>query len=211
MSREGEAGIRMSDGAVSSERGFEMAWQRFVDYGIREVLGGKGHLPWLRLFKCLWSIRPERQAVLRLRLVQMLEHYGRNTLVRLQLATLATRFGIHVEPRTVIGRGLRLPHPTSIVIGRGLRIGERCQLYQQVTLAAAPQEHEPFMARVGDDVTIFPGAKFVGQGRVGNRVIVGANAVVADVFGDDVVVGGVPARVIREVRPDERTGSDKPE
>nr|WP_246403769.1 hypothetical protein [Halomonas stenophila] len=67
------------------------------------------------------------------------------------------------------------------------------------------------MARVGDDVTIFPGAKFVGEGRVGNRVIVGANAVVADAFGDDVVVGGVPARVIREVRPGERTGSGKPE
>ncbi|MDN3554973.1 hypothetical protein [Halomonas maura] len=187
-----------------------MDWHRFVDYGIGEVLGGKRHLPRLRLCKCLWSIRPERQAVLRLRLVQMLEHYGRNTLVRRQLAILATRFGIHVEPRTLIGRGLRLPHPTSIVIGKGLRIGARCLLYQQVTLAAAPLEHEPFMARIGDDVTLFPGAKVVGEGRVGNRVIVGANAVVADVFGDDVVLGGVPARVIREVRPGERTGADKP-
>ncbi|WP_185827622.1 hypothetical protein [Halomonas nitroreducens] len=188
-----------------------MSWQRFVDYGITEVLGGKGHLAELRLFKSLWTSRLERQAVLRLRLVQMLAHYGHAKLVDRQLAILAMRFGLHVEPRTVIGKGLRLSHPTSIVIGKGLKLGERCKLYQQVTLAAAPLEDEPGMARVGDDVTIFPGAKFVGKGRVGNRVIVGANAVVADVFGDDVVIGGVPARVIRQVRPDERTGSGRPE
>ncbi|MDV6320543.1 hypothetical protein [Chromohalobacter sp. HP20-39] len=65
------------------------------------------------------------------------------------------------------------------------------------------------MCRIGDDVTIYPGAKFVGEGRVGNRVIVGANAVVTKVFGDNVVVAGTPAKIVREIRADDRTGSEK--
>ncbi|WP_168709145.1 hypothetical protein [Halomonas borealis] len=100
-----------------------------------------------------------------------------------------------------------MPHPTSIVIGKGLSIGARCRIYQQVSLGTAPSVQEGLMRRVGDDVTIYPGAKFVGEGRVGNRVVVGANAVVSQAFGDDVVLAGVPARVVRETRAGDRIGA----
>jgi serine O-acetyltransferase len=50
---------------------------------------------------------------------------------------------------------------------------------------------------LGDDVFVGPGAAIYGPVELGDRVQVGANAVVTSSFGDDVVVAGVPARVLR--------------
>lgn len=46
---------------------------------------------------------------------------------------------------------------------------------------------------IGDNVCIMPGVS------LGNNVIVGANAVVTHSFEDDVVIAGVPARIIRKL------------
>lgn len=181
--------------------------KRFLDTCTCEVLGGKPRWVYLRLLKVLFSLSPSRKSVLYIRLAQLCAAHGWHRLAKRIQYRLATRFGLYVEPKTEIGKGLRLPHPTAIVIGKGLRIGERCLLYQQVTLGAASRDHEGLMPRVGDDVTLYPGAKLVGKGCVGNRVVVGANAVVADVFGDDVVLAGVPARVVRPVQPGDRVGA----
>lgn len=108
---------------------------------------------------------------------------------------LAMQFGLYVGPRSVIGAGLHFSHPTSVVIGDRLALGERCRLYQQVTLAGAPEGEQAF-PRLGSDVVVYPGAKVIGGGRVGNNVIIGANALVNRIFGDNVVLAGVPARVI---------------
>ena len=45
---------------------------------------------------------------------------------------------------------------------------------------------------------VFAGAKIIGNIRIGNNVIVGANAVVIDDVPDDCVVAGIPAKVISE-------------
>jgi len=52
---------------------------------------------------------------------------------------------------------------------------------------------------LGDDVFVGPGAAIFGPVELGDRVEVGANAVVRSSFGSDVVVAGVPARVVRKV------------
>ena len=184
-----------------------MSYKRFLDCCTAEVLGGKPRWVHLRLLKVLFSLNPSRKAVLNIRLAQCCVACGWQRLASWIQYRLATRFGLYVEPKTEIGKGLRLPHPTAIVIGKGLKIGERCLIYQQVTLGAAPRDHQGLMPRIGDDVTLYPGAKLVGKGCVGNRVVVGANAVVTDVFGDDVVLAGVPARVVRRVRADDRVGA----
>jgi len=50
---------------------------------------------------------------------------------------------------------------------------------------------------VGDDVIIGAGAALLGPIRVGNRVKIGANAVVNTDLPDDCTAVGVPARVVR--------------
>lgn len=49
---------------------------------------------------------------------------------------------------------------------------------------------------IGGNVTILPGVN------IGNNVVVAAGAVVTKDVPDDCVVGGVPARVIREIEND---------
>lgn len=182
-----------------------MNLKEFISHCHVEVLRSRNGLLLLRLCRCLWSQDMSRQVALRIRLAQMLRHYGLKRLSQRQLFKLATRFGVYLGNRTHIGLGVRFPHPTSVVVGAGLRIGEKCRIYQQVTLAAAPEHWQELMPRLGDNVTVYPGAKFVGEGRVGNNVVVGANAVVNRVFGDNVVLAGVPARVVGHLEPITRT------
>ena len=50
---------------------------------------------------------------------------------------------------------------------------------------------------IGDDVYIGPGAKIFGDIAIGNNVSIGANAVVNKSFPDDVIIAGIPAKIIK--------------
>lgn len=91
-----------------------------------------------------------------------------------------------------IGGGLALPHADGVIIGEGVVIGERCTLFQQVTLGQSGGGYP----RLGDDVIVYAGAKIIGEVFVGDRCIVGANAVVTKDCPSDSVVAGVPAKII---------------
>jgi serine O-acetyltransferase len=49
---------------------------------------------------------------------------------------------------------------------------------------------------IGDNVIIFPGAKVVGNIRIGNNVVIGANATVINDVPDNCVVAGTPAKIV---------------
>ena len=94
----------------------------------------------------------------------------------------------------VIDESIILPHPMNIVIGRDVIIGKNCTIYQDVTIG---QNNEKFPV-IGDNVTIYTGAKVIGNIKVGNNSVIGANAVVIKDVPDNSVVAGVPARVIKQ-------------
>ena len=50
---------------------------------------------------------------------------------------------------------------------------------------------------VGDNCYISTGVTILGPARIGNNVTIGAGAVVIHDIPDNVVVGGVPAKIIR--------------
>lgn len=75
------------------------------------------------------------------------------------------------------------------------KIGKNFHVYQQVTIGFNGNE-API---IGDNVRVYCGAKIIGGIHVGNNVVVGANAVVCKDVPDNVVVGGVPAKVIKKV------------
>jgi serine O-acetyltransferase len=100
-----------------------------------------------------------------------------------------------------VGGGLVLYHPTGVVIGPGCRIGARATIMQGVTLGSdevVVGEAESGSPLIGDEVFVGPGAAVFGAVELGDRVQVGANAVVTSSFGSDVVIAGAPARVVRE-------------
>jgi len=85
-------------------------------------------------------------------------------------------FGIVVHARAVIGR--------NCVIGQNTTIGGKSGWYE--------------VPVIGDNVHISAGARILGPIRIGNNVIIGANAVVVKDVPDNCIVAGIPAKIIKE-------------
>ena len=88
-------------------------------------------------------------------------------------------------------------HPETVM-------GRNCTLRHDVTIGTRSGDHD--VPVLGDDVEIGAGAKILGSIRIGNRVSIGANAVVLDDVPDDHLAVGVPARVF----PKRKTSIIKP-
>lgn len=95
---------------------------------------------------------------------------------------------------TDIGGGLIIQHGFSTIIN-AKKIGENCHIYQQVTIGFNGTE-QPV---IGNNVRICCGAKVIGGVNIGNNVVIGANAVVVKDVPDNVVVAGVPAKIIKQL------------
>ena len=104
--------------------------------------------------------------------------------------------GIELNQHTSIGYGLRLPHKGNIVIHPQARIGNFCEIMQGVTIGNNIMKSRDDVAQIGDKVMLCAGAKIIGEVKIGNTVIVGANAVVTKDISDETIVGGVPAKKI---------------
>lgn len=86
-----------------------------------------------------------------------------------------------------------------VVIGSGVVMGERCIVFQNVTLGNKSEVGEPAYPTIGNDVTLCAGCCVVGDVHIGDGVIVGANAVVTkDIPEGKTVVGA--NRVLGEDR-----------
>jgi serine O-acetyltransferase len=111
-------------------------------------------------------------------------------------------FGLEIAMRCEIGPGLCFPHTSGIVIG-ARRIGQNAVIYHQVTLGAKEMDVLYDLTKrplIGDNVVIGSGAKVLGSIEIGDNSVVGANAVVTQSVPPNVVVGGIPARIIQDRR-----------
>jgi serine O-acetyltransferase len=105
----------------------------------------------------------------------------------------------HLHLDATAGPGLKLPHPTGVTLGVGVRLGPRVTVYQHVTIGAGFRDRS--YPVIGEGAILFPGAVVVGGITVGARAVVGANAVVLADVPADAVVAGNPARIIRSTAP----------
>lgn len=86
-------------------------------------------------------------------------------------------YGCSIASTSRLHGGLLLPHPQGIVIGGGVVTGPRTIIYQNVTIGGAPGKDG--VPRIGSDARLYAGAVISGPVRLGDNVMVGANAVVA--------------------------------
>lgn len=106
--------------------------------------------------------------------------------------------GAEIAQNCVIGPGLFIAHPNGIVIGGKARIGNNLSLHQQVTIGLAnPKEIKN--PKIGNGVYVGCGAKILGDIKIGNNCIIGANSVVNKNFGDGNLIVGIPAKVLNKV------------
>lgn len=109
-------------------------------------------------------------------------------------------FGIEIAIRCEIDEGLYFPHTVGTVIG-ARRIGKNAVIYHGVTFGAKEIDigyHDDQRPIVGDNVIVGSGAKVLGGITIGDNVVIGANAVVVESVPSNVVVGGIPAKIIRQ-------------
>ena len=100
--------------------------------------------------------------------------------------SVVTQSEIHLNCQ--IEGGLRLTHPTGIIIHPDAVIGPNCMIFHQVTLAGA--------VVLGGHVDIGAGAKLLGPLRVGDDARIGANAVVTGDVAAGATMVGIPARAV---------------
>lgn len=112
--------------------------------------------------------------------------------------------GIELPCEVQIGRNFLIDHFGGIIISGYAQFGNNCRIRNGVVVGLRRVE-EKVAPVIGDNVDIGAGAKLLGPIRVGNNVLIGANAVVLCDVPDNSVAAGVPA----EVRP-RRTSPDQP-
>lgn len=103
-----------------------------------------------------------------------------------------------IDTGSLIGAGLKIPHPCGIVIGL-CSIGSHVMILQNVTIGLrrfTDDEMSPGNYPViGSHVIISSGAAILGGVRIGDHVAVGANAVVLDDIPSYCTAVGIPARI----------------
>jgi serine O-acetyltransferase len=102
--------------------------------------------------------------------------------------------GIELPCEVRIGRNFVIDHFGGIIVSGYAQFGDNCRIRNGVVVGLRRVE-EKVAPIVGDNVDIGAGAKLLGPIRIGNNVLIGANAVVLCDVPDDSVAAGVPAEV----------------
>lgn len=101
--------------------------------------------------------------------------------------SMAILMGVHLSPEANIGPGLVIHTPIGIYVG-GTKIGKNLTVQTGVLIAAGAGE-------IGDNVYFGPGAKIVGNAKIGSNVVIMANSLVLTDVPSNCTVVGVPARI----------------
>jgi serine O-acetyltransferase len=94
----------------------------------------------------------------------------------------------------MIGNHVQFVHGQGIVIGATAVIGDGTRILQQVSVGNNGITED--MPTIGEQVSLMAGAKVIGPITIGDRAVVGANAVVTHEVPPGAIVAGSPARVI---------------
>ena len=101
---------------------------------------------------------------------------------------------IYISPKVDISPGLYL-HNRGIIIADGSVLGKNVTIVGPVTIASKFGHQEA--PTIGEGVIISTGARVIGNVLVREKTLVGANAVVVKDTRPNSIVGGVPAKFIK--------------
>ena len=106
--------------------------------------------------------------------------------------------GIEIHPGAKIGKGVFIDHGMGVVIGETSEIGDRCLLYQGVTLGGTGKDCGKRHPTLQENVVVGAGAKVLGAIQIGSNTRIGAGSVVVKNVERNSTVVGIPGRVVHQ-------------
>ena len=141
---------------------------------------------------------PGFQALVLHRISHKLWNYKLPLLPRVLSQLTRTITGIEIHPGAKIGRGVFIDHGMGVVIGETSEIGDRCLLYQGVTLGGTGKDSGKRHPTLQENVVVGAGAKVLGAISIGSNTRIGAGSVVVKNVERDSTVVGIPGRVVHQ-------------
>jgi serine O-acetyltransferase len=121
----------------------------------------------------------------------------RYVFIKLRFMKLSRKLGFSI-PENVFGPGLAIVHYGTIVVNANARVGANCRLHPSTCIGASGGTSKAPI--IGNNVYIGPGAKIYGDITIGNNIAISANAAVGMSFDEEnIMIGGVPAKKIKEI------------
>ena len=155
------------------------------------------NMSWVSLVKGLFTAHTF-YAVMLYRIGNFLYRHNIKFLPEIIKAIQLRIFACEISPYAKIGKGFRIFHSSGIVIGHNCQIGDNCTILQNVTMGQNGKvKNERSMPKIGNNVSVYAGACLLGPIEIGNNVDIGANAVVTKDFGSNLVIAGVPAKILK--------------
>lgn len=118
-------------------------------------------------------------------------------LVRFILKHYSYKYSFDVSYKAQIGVGLTIAHYGYLIVPSNSYIGSYCTLRPGVVFGKKLSEAQNGVV-VGNHVDFGVGSKVIGQVTIGDNVLVGANAVITKDVPSDVIVAGIPAKVLKQ-------------
>ena len=149
----------------------------------------------------VWEIifcYPGFQALSMHRISHRLWNYGFPLLPRLLSHISRFLTGVEIHPGAKIGKGVFIDHGMGVVIGETSEIGDRCLLYQGVTLGGTGKESGKRHPTLESNVVVGAGAKVLGGISVGTNTRIGAGSVVVKNVASNSTVVGIPGRIVHQ-------------
>ena len=155
------------------------------------------NMSWVSLVKGLFTAHTF-YAVMLYRIGNFLYRHNIKFLPEIIKAIQLRIFACEISPYAKRGKGFRIFHSSGIVIGHNCQIGDNCTILQNVTMGQNGKvKNERSMPKIGNNVSVYAGACLLGPIEIGNNVDIGANAVVTKDFGSNLVIAGVPEKILK--------------
>lgn len=122
------------------------------------------------------------------------KHKFRYYLYKIRLSRMQLKYGIHI-PINTCGKGLKIVHQGNIIINAKAYIGENCSIHVNTSIVAGGRNDG--VPSIGNNVLISVGAVVLGDVKIPDNCVVGANSVVNKSFEEEnIAIAGVPAKKI---------------
>ena len=111
---------------------------------------------------------------------------------------LVRRYGLYISPKAIIGKGVTINHPTSIVITNA-NIGDNFTIFQNCTIGqkyGGPKGYG-LVPVIGDNVCMYAGSSIIGDVKVTNNVVIAAHACLLHDALIPGIYAGIPAKLIK--------------